>query len=66
MSTTLQNNYTNKLQTTPTIVRHSEDGDLGDRAVPTFNPACSLVYGGQISVHVTWETSAAWHLFSGR
>ena len=48
-----------------TIVRHSQDRDLCDGAVSSFDTSCALVDGGQIRVHVTGVTTTTWHFFSG-
>lgn len=50
-----------------TIVRHGQNGNLGDGTVTTLDTTGTLVHGGQISVHVTGVTTATGHLFtSGR
>lgn len=36
-----------------TIVRHGENGDLGDGSVSALDSTSSLIDGGQVSVHVT-------------
>lgn len=48
-----------------TVVGHGEDGDLGDGAAASLNPAGSLIDGCQVGVHVSGETSASWHFLSG-
>jgi hypothetical protein len=48
-----------------TIVRHGENGHLGDGAVTALNTTGTLVHGGQISVHVTGVTTATRDLFTG-
>jgi hypothetical protein len=63
-----------------TIIRHGQDGDLGDGSVSTFDTTSSFIDGRQVSVHVachnsvytstsfftrTWITSSSWHFFSG-
>ena len=35
------------------IVRHGEDGQLGDGALAPLNTPCPLIDGGQVSVHVS-------------
>ena len=47
------------------VVWHRQDGDLSDRPVAALHTACSLVDGGQVSVHVAGETTSAGHLLSG-
>lgn len=47
-----------------TVIRHSEDRDLSNGSVASFHSTSALVNGGQISVHVTWISSAAWNFFS--
>lgn len=49
---------------TLTVVGHSEDRDLCDGAIPPLHSAGSLINGGQIRVHVTWEASSTGHLLS--
>ena len=46
------------------VVRHGENGDLGDGAVAAFDAASSLVDGGQVRVHVTRVTAATGHFFA--
>ncbi len=46
------------------VVRHGEDGDLGDGPVPALDAAGALVHGGQIGVHVTGETAATGHFLA--
>lgn len=48
-----------------TVVRHSQDGDLGDGSITAFNTTGTLVDGSQIRVHVTRETTTTGHLFTG-
>lgn len=48
-----------------TVVRHGENGDLGDGATPALHTASSLIDGGQVCVHVSREAPASWHFFSG-
>jgi hypothetical protein len=48
-----------------TVVRHGQDGNLGDGSVTALYTTSSLVDGGQIRVHVTGVTTATGHLFSG-
>lgn len=48
-----------------TIIGHGEDGDLSDGSSPALHTACPLIDGGQVCVHVSWETSAPGHLLSG-
>lgn len=47
-----------------TIVRHSQDWDLCDGAVASFNTTGTFVDGGQIGVHVTGITTTTWDFFS--
>lgn len=47
-----------------TIVRHGQNGDLGDGTVTALDTTGTLVHGGQISVHVTGVTTATRHLFT--
>ena len=47
------------------IVRHGQDGDLGDGAERTVDTTSTLINGGQISVHVTWISSTTRHFLSG-
>jgi uncharacterized protein YcfJ len=47
-----------------TIVRHGENGDLGDGAVAALDTTGTLVHGSQISVHVTRVTTATRNLFT--
>ena len=47
-----------------TVVGHSEDRDLRDRAITSFYTAGTLVYSRQIGVHITWIPASTWHLFS--
>lgn len=47
------------------IVGHSQNGDLSNGTVTALYTAGTLVNGGQIGVHVTWETTTAGHFFSG-
>ena len=51
-------------QGTLTVVRHGQDWNLGDRAIAALDTASSLIYGRQISVHVTWIASSAGHFLS--
>lgn len=48
-----------------TIVRHGQDGNLGDRTIAALHSASTLVDGRQISVHVTGITTATRNFFSG-
>ncbi|RUS78984.1 hypothetical protein EGW08_013241, partial [Elysia chlorotica] len=48
-----------------TIIRHSKNGNLGDGTISAFNTTSSLIDCGQISVHVTRETTTSRHFFSG-
>lgn len=48
-----------------TVVGHGENGDLSDGAVTPLHTTRTLVDGGQVSVHVTWETTTTRHLFTG-
>lgn len=48
-----------------TVIGHGEDGDLSDGSSPALHTACPLIDGGQVCVHVPWETSAPGHLLSG-
>jgi len=47
------------------IIWHRENWELSDGACTTLHTSSTLVDGGEIGVHVTWVTTAAWHLFSG-
>lgn len=47
-----------------TIVRHTQDRDLGDRAISALNSAGTLVNGRQICIHVAGITTTARHLFT--
>ena len=47
------------------IIRHGENGELGDGSILADDSPCSLVEGGQISVHIPWISSSPWHFFSG-
>ena len=49
----------------PTIVRHGENGNLGDRAIAAFHSAGTFVQSRQIRVEVTGVTSSARDFFSG-
>lgn len=46
------------------IVRHGENGYLGNRTVPAFHTTSSFIDGSQISVHVTREATATRNLLS--
>lgn len=48
-----------------TVVRHSQDWDLGDGAISSFHTSSSLIDGGQICVHVARITTSTGHFFSG-
>lgn len=48
-----------------TIVRHGENGNLGDGAIAALDTTGTLVHGGQISVHVTRVTTTTRNLFAG-
>lgn len=48
-----------------TVIRHSENGDLGDGATPALHTAGSLIDGGQVCVHISGEATASWHFLSG-
>lgn len=48
-----------------TIVRHSQDGDLGYGTVSAFDTTGSLVDGRQIRVHVTRVTATTGDFFTG-
>mmetsp|Transcript_62504 Transcript_62504/g.167420 ORF Transcript_62504/g.167420 Transcript_62504/m.167420 type:complete len:421 (+) Transcript_62504:365-1627(+) len=47
------------------IVGHGQDRELSDRPVPSLDPPCTFVDGGQIRVHVPGVTTTAGHFFSG-
>ena len=47
------------------VVRHCQDGDLGDGTELALDSTGSLVDGRQIGVHVTGVSSSSWHLLSG-
>ncbi len=47
------------------IIRHGQNGDLGDGSIAALNSTSPLIDGSQIRVHVTWETTSTRHLFSG-
>ena len=47
------------------VVRHGENGDLGNRTVSSFDTTSTFVDGGQIRVHVTRVTTTTRHFFSG-
>uniref|UniRef100_A0A2M4D215 Putative secreted protein n=1 Tax=Anopheles darlingi TaxID=43151 RepID=A0A2M4D215_ANODA len=47
------------------VVRHSQNGDLGDRTVAALDTSGTLVDGGQIGVHVTGETTTSGYLLTG-
>lgn len=47
------------------VVRHGEDGQLGDGPVAPVNTSGPLVDGGQISIHVTGVTTATGHFLTG-
>ncbi len=47
------------------IVRHCQNGELGDRAVFALDTSGALVDGRQISVHVTGVATTARHLLTG-
>lgn len=47
------------------IVRHGQNGDLGDGSVASLHTTGTLVDGGQIGVHVTGETTTTGHLLTG-
>ena len=49
-----------------TIVRHGEDGDLGNGSVPALDTTGALVDGRQVRVHVSGVSTASGYLFSGR
>lgn len=49
-----------------TVIRHGENGDLGDGTTTALHTASSLIDGGQVCVHIAREASASWHFFSGR
>jgi hypothetical protein len=38
----------------PTIIRHSQDGNLSDRAISALYTPGTLVNRGQIRIHVTY------------
>src|SRR2546423_4052843 len=46
------------------VVRHSEDGYLGDGATASFNATSSFIDGGQIRVHVPWVGTTTGYFFS--
>jgi hypothetical protein len=48
-----------------TVVRHGQNGDLGNRSITALYTTSSLVDGGQIRVHVTGVTTTTRHFFSG-
>lgn len=47
------------------VVRHGEDGQLGDGTVAPVHTSCPLVDGGQIGIHVPWVTTATGHFLTG-
>lgn len=47
-----------------TIVGHGQDRNLSNGTVPALDSACTLVNGGQISVHVTGVTTTTGNFFS--
>jgi hypothetical protein len=47
------------------IVGHGKDRNLGDGPISALHATSTLVDGGQVRVHVTGETAAAGHFFSG-
>ena len=47
------------------VVRHRQDGNLGDGAVAARHTTSSLVNGRQIRVHVTGETTTSRHFLAG-
>jgi hypothetical protein len=47
-----------------TVVRHGENGNLGDGTVTALDTTGTLVHGGQISVHVTRVTTTTRNLFT--
>lgn len=49
-----------------TVIGHGEDRNLSDGSSSALHTACPLIDGGQVCVHVSWETSAPGHLLSGR
>lgn len=48
-----------------TVIRHGQDGDLGDGTVPSLNSTGTFVKGGQIGIKVTRVTSSTGHFLSG-
>ena len=48
-----------------TIIGHGENRNLGNGTISAFNTTSSLINCGQISVHVTRETTTPRHFFSG-
>lgn len=48
-----------------TVIGHGENGDLRDGATTTLHTAGSLIDGGQVCVHISWEATAPWHFLSG-
>jgi hypothetical protein len=48
----------------PTIVRHGQNGNLGDGAVATLDTARTFVNCRQIRVHVAGVSTTTWHLLS--
>ena len=49
----------------PTIVGHSENGNLGDGAIAALHATGPLVDGGQVGVHVAREAAPTGHLLPG-
>jgi hypothetical protein len=47
------------------VVRHSQNGNLSNGAVSTFDTTCTLIDGRQISVHITRVTTSTRDFFSG-
>jgi hypothetical protein len=48
-----------------TVVRHSQNGNLGDGTVATLYTTSSLVDGGQIRIHVSGVSTTTRHFLSG-
>lgn len=48
-----------------TIIRHGENGDLGDGTTPALHTASSLIDGGQVCVHISRKATASWHFLPG-
>lgn len=44
------------------VVRHGQNRELRDGPRPADDAPSALVDGGQISVHIAWVATAAWHL----